>query len=67
MSGGEIKEEDKVRAIHFEVEDCDIQYAKRTLNEMYHHSQTEGFPLDMKFCFMPLFASIPNTQDKTVS
>jgi hypothetical protein len=61
MSGGEIKEEDKVRAIHFEVEDCDIQYAKRTLNEMYHHSQTEGFPLDMKFRFMPLYASIPNT------
>jgi hypothetical protein len=61
MSGGDIKEDDKVRAIHFEVEDCDIQYAKRTLNEMYHHSQIDGFPLDMKFRFMPLFASIPNT------
>jgi hypothetical protein len=39
MSGGDIKEEDKVRAIHFKVEDCDIQYAKRTLNDLYHHSQ----------------------------
>jgi hypothetical protein len=62
MSGGEIKEDEKVRAIHFEVEDCDIQYAKRILNEMYHHSQTEGFPLEMKFRFMPLFANIPNTE-----
>jgi hypothetical protein len=59
MSGGEIKEDEKVRAIHFEVEDCDIQYAKRILNEM---SQTEGFPLEMKFRFMPLFANIPNTE-----
>jgi hypothetical protein len=61
MAGANIKEEDKVRALHFEVEDCDIQYAKRTLNEMYHHSQTEGFPLEMKFRFMPMFSSIPNT------
>jgi hypothetical protein len=62
MSGGEIKEDGKVQAIHFEVEDCDIQYAKRILNEVYHHSQTDGFPLDMKFRFMPMFASIPNTE-----
>jgi hypothetical protein len=61
MAGANIKEEDKVRALHFEVEDCDIQYAKRTLNDMYHHSQTEGFPLEMKFRFMPMFSSIPNT------
>jgi hypothetical protein len=61
MAGTEIKEDDKVRAIHFEVEDCDIQYAKKVLNEMYHHSQTEGFPLDMKFRFMPMFSNIPNT------
>jgi aryl-phospho-beta-D-glucosidase BglC (GH1 family) len=56
MAGGDIKEEDKVRAIHFEVEDCNIQYAKRTLNDLYHHSQTDGFPLEMKLRFMPLFA-----------
>jgi hypothetical protein len=62
MAGGEIKEEDKVQAIHFEVEDCDIQYAKRMLNEMYHHSQTDGFPLEMKFRFMPIFANVPNTE-----
>jgi hypothetical protein len=29
---------------------------------MYHHSQKEGFPLEMKFRFMPMFASIPNTE-----
>jgi hypothetical protein len=62
MAGVMVKEEDKVRAIHFEVEDCDVQYAKRTLNELYHHSQTEGFPLEMKFRFMPLYSSIPNTE-----
>jgi hypothetical protein len=62
MTGGDIKQEDKVRAIYFEVEDCDIQYAKRTLNKMYHHSQTEGFPLEMKFRFMPLYANILNTK-----
>jgi hypothetical protein len=62
MAGVMVKEEDKVRAIHFEVEDCDVQYAKRTLNDLYHHSQTEGFPLEMKFRFMPLYSSIPNTE-----
>jgi hypothetical protein len=62
MAGGKIKDKDKVRAIHFKVEDCDIQYAKRILNEMYHHSQTDGFPLEMKFRFMPLFANVPNTE-----
>jgi hypothetical protein len=29
-----LKEEQKVRAIHFEVEDCDITYAKMILNEV---------------------------------
>jgi hypothetical protein len=61
MAGVNIKEEDKVQAIHFEVEDCDIQYAKRQLNKIYHHTQTEGFPLEMKFRFMPMFDGIPNT------
>jgi hypothetical protein len=57
----ELTEEQKVRAIHFEVKDCDIQYAKKILNDLYHHSKTDGFPLGMKFRFMPMFANIPNT------
>jgi hypothetical protein len=57
----ELTEEQKVRAIHFEVEDCDITYAKKILNEVYHHSKTDGFPLGMKFRFMPMYANIPNT------
>jgi hypothetical protein len=48
----ELKEEQKVRAIHFEVEDCNIQFAKKILNDLYHHSKTR---------FMPMYANIPNT------
>jgi hypothetical protein len=57
----ELKEEQKVRAIHFEVEDCDVQFAKKILNDLYHHSKTSGFPLGMKLRFMPMYANIPNT------
>jgi hypothetical protein len=58
----ELKEEQKVRAIHFEVEDCDVQFAKKILNDLYHHSRTDGFPLGMKLRFMPMYANIPNTE-----
>jgi hypothetical protein len=58
----ELKEEQKVRAIHFEVEDCDVQYAKKILNDLYHHSKTDGFPLGMKLRFMPMYDNIPNTE-----
>jgi hypothetical protein len=57
-----VAEEDKVRAIHFEVEDCDVAYAKRELGEIYHHKRTDGFPLGMKFRFMPMYANVPNTE-----
>jgi hypothetical protein len=40
-----IAEKDKVCAIHFEVEDNDISYAKKALAEIYHHHKLEGFPL----------------------
>jgi hypothetical protein len=58
----QIPEKDKVRAIHFEVEDCNIAYVKRELNEMYHHKQTDGFSLGMKMRFMPMYANVPNTE-----
>jgi hypothetical protein len=40
---------DLIRAMHFVVEDKDIQYAKYKLSELYHHKKTDGFPLGMCF------------------
>jgi hypothetical protein len=38
-----IPEDQKVRALHFEVEDEDVDYAKRVLGDLYHHSRCFGF------------------------
>jgi hypothetical protein len=64
LSNVQVSKDKKVCAIHFKVEDRDVQYAKRTLNKLYHCLQVDGFPLGMKLRFMPLFANIPNTKDQ---
>jgi hypothetical protein len=59
-----IAEKDKVRAIHFEVEDNDVPYAKKALAEIYHHQKLEGFPLGIRFRFVPDFQRVTYSQDK---
>jgi hypothetical protein len=60
-----IPEEQKVQALHFEVEDEDVDYAKRVLGELYHHSRCSGFPLGICMRFMPIFSRVPNTTGRT--
>jgi hypothetical protein len=59
-----ISEKDKVRAIHFEVEDNDVPYAKKALAEIYHHQKLEGFPLGIRLRFVPDFQQVSYSQDK---
>jgi hypothetical protein len=59
-----ITEKDKVRAIHFEVEDNDVPYAKKALAELYHHNKLEGFPLGIRLRFVPDFQRVTYSQDK---
>jgi hypothetical protein len=59
-----ITEKDKVRAIHFEVEDNDVPYAKKALAEIYHHHKLEGFPLGIRLRFVPDFQRVTYSQDK---
>jgi hypothetical protein len=60
-----IPEENKVRVIHFEVEDEDVEYAKRVLGDIYHHSRCAGFPLGKRLCFMPMFSRVPNSTGRS--
>jgi hypothetical protein len=60
-----IPEEQKVRALHFEVEDEDVDYAKRVLGDLYHHSRCVGFPLGIRLRFMPIFSRVPNSTGRT--
>jgi hypothetical protein len=60
-----IPEDQKVRALHFEVEDEDVEYAKRVLGELYHHSRCVGFPLGIRLRFMPIFSRVPNTTGRS--
>jgi hypothetical protein len=55
---------DMIRAMHFVVEDKDVQYAKYKLTELYHHKKIDGFPLGMRFRFMPMFNRLPNLKSK---
>jgi hypothetical protein len=60
-----IPEDKKIRALHFEVEDEDVDYAKRVLGDLYHHSRCVGFPLGIRLRFMPIFSRVPNTTGRT--
>jgi hypothetical protein len=55
----------KVRALHFEVEDEDVDYAKKVLGDLYHHSRCVGFPLGIRLRFMPIFSRVPNTTGRS--
>jgi hypothetical protein len=48
----EIKEKDKVRALHFEVESVHSSYAKKALADIYDYKKLEGFPLGIRLCFV---------------
>jgi hypothetical protein len=48
------------RALHFIVEDTDIEYAKQKLSEMYNGDKYDDFPLGMRLRYMPMFARVPN-------
>jgi hypothetical protein len=48
------------RALHFIVEDGDVEYAKQELSEMYNGVKYNDFPLGMRLRFMPMFARVPN-------
>jgi hypothetical protein len=60
-----VPEEQKVRALHFEVEDEDVNYAKRVLSNLYHHSRCVGFPLGIRLRFMPIFSRVPNSTGRS--
>jgi hypothetical protein len=48
------------KALHFIVEDGDVEYAKQKLSEMYNGVKYNDFPLGMRLRFMPMFARVPN-------
>jgi hypothetical protein len=60
----EIKEKDKVRAIHFEVESVHNSYAKKALADIYDHKKVEGFPLGIRLRFVPDFGRVSDSNDK---
>jgi hypothetical protein len=60
-----VPEDQKVRALHFEVEDEDADYAKRVLGDLYHHSRCFGFPLGIRLRFMPIFSRVPNSTGRS--
>jgi hypothetical protein len=60
----EIKEKDKVRAIHFEVESVHNNYAKKALADIYNHKKVEGFPLGIRLRFVPDFGRVSDSKDQ---
>jgi hypothetical protein len=59
-----IKKEDKVRAIHFEVEAKYLGCAKRALADIYDHKKLENFPLGIRMRFVPDIARVTESKDK---
>jgi hypothetical protein len=50
------------RALHFIVEDGNVEYAKQKLSDMYNGEKYNNFPLGMRLQFMPMFARVPNVK-----
>jgi hypothetical protein len=59
-----IKNEDKVRAIHFEVETKYSGYAKKALADIYDYKKLNNYPLGIRMRFVPDIARVTESKDK---
>jgi hypothetical protein len=58
------KNEDKVRAIHFEVETKYSGYAKKALADIYDYKKMNNYPLGIRMRFVPDIARVTESKDK---